>query len=147
MNKKPGTIIAENIQLLHIETVKQIIDASPLKNGKKHLLDMGTRLAYNLKDERCKIELFIRMGADLAKAPVFFHINFHYKVKGLDLFYEMNKDKNSPIFQGHFISTLAGISLSTARGMIYEKLNNAGLKNIILPVVSPQKLLQTTTKS
>lgn len=146
MSEKPGTIVAENIHLLSIETVQQKIDVGNFKQAKQHQIDMGTRFAYNLDDNRCKIELYLRLDGQTDDAPVSFHINFHFKVIDMDHFYRINEEKKAPLFQSHFISTLIGISLSTARGMIYEKLNNAGLKNIILPVVAPQNLLTKSTK-
>ena len=39
------------------------------------------------------------------------------------------------------IATLLGISLSTARGIIYEKLESNGIPNVIIPVVSPQLMM------
>ncbi len=146
MDKKPGTIVAENIHLLNIETVQQKIDVGSFKEDKRHQVDMGTRFAYNLKDERCKIELYLRIDGKNDEAPVSFNINFHFQVAGLDHFYQIHEEKRTPVFQTHFISTLIGISLSTARGMVFEKLNNAGLKNIIVPVVSPQNLLTKSSK-
>jgi hypothetical protein len=41
-----------------------------------------------------------------------------------------------------YIATLIGLCFSTARGIIFEKLNNSGIPNILLPVVSPQEMLQ-----
>ena len=46
-----------------------------------------------------------------------------------------------PVFNGLFISTLTGISFSTARGIIFERLSKTNMRNVILPVVSPSKLL------
>ena len=39
------------------------------------------------------------------------------------------------------VATLLGISLSTSRGVIFERLGKEGIADIILPVVSPQKML------
>lgn len=146
MDKKPGTIVAENIHLLNIETVQQKIDAGSFNEGKRHQIDIGTRFAFNLKDERCKIELYLRIDGQNEGAPVSFQFNFHFQVVDMDNFYHIREEKNTPVFQTHFISTLIGISLSTARGIVFEKLHNAGLKNIILPVVSPQNLLNKPPK-
>jgi hypothetical protein len=146
MSEKLGNIVAENIHILHIETVKQKIDVGNFKKAKHHQIAMGTRFAFNLEDSRCKIELYLRIDGHNDDAPVSFHINFHFRVVDMDHFYAINVDKKAPVFQSHFISTLIGISLSTARGMIYEKLNNSGLKNIILPVVAPQNLLTKSAK-
>ena len=40
-------------------------------------------------------------------------------------------------------TTLLGLSFSTARGIIFEKLATNNLKDIILPVIDPNILLQS----
>ena len=65
---------------------------------------------------------------------------FHFKIENLNNFYQ--KDENDmPVFNGNFVATLLGISISTARGILFEKLSGNGINNIIIPVMSPQKLL------
>ncbi len=50
---------------------------------------------------------------------------------------------DKPIFNGLFISTLLGISLSISRGIIFEQFGRKGISNVLLPVVSPQKILKS----
>ena len=53
---------------------------------------------------------------------------------------------NSPIFTGVLIATLLGVSFSTARGIIFERLSNTNMQGMILPVVAPQKMLSLQKK-
>jgi len=58
----------------------------------------------------------------------------------MENFYQL-KEGDKPTFSDPMLITLLGIGLSTARGILFEKLENNGIKNIIIPVFSPQKLL------
>ena len=140
MEKKQAPIIPEDIHLLAMEVVQQKIDAHAFKKQKQHKLNVGHKILHNLKDERVKMELAFSFEDDSKKQLLFFQIDFHYQVKHLSNFYHL-KEENCPIFFAPMIATLLGISLSTARGMIFEKLQSAGIKNIIIPIVSPQKML------
>ena len=71
-----------------------------------------------------------------------FVIDFHFEIKNLSNFYKLKEDEQ-PLFSGVLIATLLGLSFSTARGIIFEKLATTNLKDIILPVIDPNKLLQS----
>lgn len=144
MEQKQAPIIPEHIHLLAIEVAEQKIDAQAFKKHKEHRLNVGHKVLHNLKDERIKLELVFSFE-DAAKTQLlFFQIDFHFNVEQLSDFYQL-KEENHPVFYAPLIATLLGISLSTARGIIFEKLQNAGLKNVILPVVSPQKMLANSS--
>ena len=69
-----------------------------------------------------------------------FHIDFYYVIEDLKDQYT-SKEGGLPVFSGQFIATLIGISFSTARGLIFQLLQDTKFKGIILPVVSPTKML------
>lgn len=140
MDKKPQ-IIAEEIHLLKIETLKQKIDAIAFEKQPKRELTVGHKMMHNLDDERIKMEINLSVnGTNDKDTLLFFQIDFHFQVEHLDNFYQLN-DEKLPIFWDMFEATLLGISFSTARGILFEKLQNAGLSNIIIPIVSPKKML------
>jgi len=137
-------IIPEKIHLNHIDVIQSSIKASA--SAVKSLdiqLNVGHTIMHNLKDERIKIGLIIDLQSDSDKldneVSIKFNIDFHYKIDDLINHYELDKNK-MPVFSGQFIATLLGISFSTARGIIYQKLSDTNLKDIMLPVVSPQKM-------
>ncbi len=144
MEKKQAPIIPEDIHLLAMEVVQQKIDAHAFKKQKQHKLNVGHKVLHNLKDERVKMELAFSFVDANKVQLLFFQIDFHFKVEQLSNFYQL-KEENQPVFHAPLIATLLGISLSTARGVIYEKLQNAGVGNVIIPIVSPQKMLAKPT--
>lgn len=141
MEKKAAPITVQDIHLLQVEVVQQKLDVIAFKKQKQHHLRVGHKMAHKLKDERIKLELAFSFENDQKDALLFFQIDFHFQVKNLSSFYDLKEEK-LPVFSGHFIAVLLGISFSTARGIILEKLNNAGIPNIILPVVSPQEMIK-----
>lgn len=144
MTKKQSAIIAEKIHLIKLDVVKQKIDGIAFKQEKEHKLNVGHKFMFNLDAERVKIELAFSFEDNDKNKLIFFQIDFHFQVEHLSDFYQM-KEKAQPVFYASILATLLGISLSTARGIIFEKLQNAGIKNVIIPVVSPHKMLAKST--
>ncbi len=133
-------IIADRIHLLSIEVPQQKVDTQSFKKHKQHQLNVGHKIFHNLKDERMKLELAISFEDNNKNQLSFFLFHFHFAVKNLSEFYTLNKD-NIPVFNTLLIATLLGIGLSTSRGIIFEKLQNAGAGNVIIPIVAPQKIM------
>jgi len=143
MEQKQLPIIPEDIHLQAIDVVQQKIDVKAFKSKKQHQLNVGHKMMHSLDDERIKMELVFAFNATGIEEPLlFFQIDFHFHVEHLSNFYQLNAEK-LPVFWIQLVATLLGISLSTGRGIIFEKLQNAGLANVIIPVVSPHKLLNT----
>lgn len=136
-------IIPEDITLFHIDILEHQI-GQPKKNL---YIEVANNVMHNLKEEKVKLNLKINLETckgDSKKCPfAHFDIDFHYHINNLENFYSIN-DKQQPTFNAMMIATLLGISFSTARGIIYEKLTANNIRNIILPVVSPQKMLAET---
>lgn len=145
MEPKQAPIIPEQIHLLAIEVVQQKIDAQSFKQQKERRLNVGHKLLHNLKDERVKMELAFSFEDENNDKLLFFQIDFHFQVEHLNNFYQLNEE-NHPAFYAPLIATLLGISISTSRGIIFEKLQNAGISNVIIPVVSPLKMLPKPSK-
>jgi len=140
MSKKQVSIIAEKIHLIKLDVVQQKIDNVSFKKTKEHQLKIGHKFMYNIDDERTKIELYFSFEDNKGKQLLLFQIDSHYQIGDLNNYYEIGKNKE-PVFEMLFIATLLGISLSTSRGIIFEKLQNSGIENVIIPVVDPQKIL------
>ena len=143
-------IIPENISLFHLNIVEsKVIDTLRDKNISFNVNVAHTTM-HNLQDQKVKIGLLIDIQGQTSNdkniAKAHFNIDFHYQIVDLDHYYKI--DKNEEIkFAGSFISILLGISFSTARGLIYEHLSNTNLSGLILPIISPGKMLQTKISS
>lgn len=139
MEKKP-IIIPEEIQLFNIESVQRKLNAEAFKIADSHNLNVAHNMMHNLKDERVKIELVFSFRNALEQEIAVFQCAFHFHIKNMENFYELNLE-GKPTFYAILMATLLGISLSTARGIIFEKLTNNQIFNVILPIFSPQKLM------
>ncbi|MCX7548344.1 hypothetical protein OS188_10320 [Xanthomarina sp. F1114] len=138
----------EKIHLFHINIVESAIKDVSQKGDNNFNINIAQTTMHNLKDERVKIGLFLDLIHDevSSDAKARFVFDFHFKIDELNKYYQLKED-NSPIFTGVLIATLLGISFSTARGIIFERLSNTNMQGIILPVVSPQKMLSMQQKS
>ena len=143
---KEAPIIAEKIELFHIDIIKSEIKEGDKSSEPNYDLEVAHKTSHNLKDERIRIKLLIHLfnRAKVVRANEGkFEIDFHYKIGNLDNFYSFIEESGAPIISGNLIATLLGISFSTARGMLYERLANTNLQGVILPVVSPRRMLDT----
>lgn len=137
-------IIPDKIKLFHIDVVSTYINDKTIDKNLNLEFTVAHNTKHNLKDERVKIELFINLLSHQV-IGVKFHIDFHYNITDLNLHYELDENK-TPLFSGQFIATLIGISFSTARGLIFQQLQETNFKGIILPIVSPLKMLASKKK-
>lgn len=149
MNKE-APIVPEEIELFNIDIVKsEIKDKGSTKHSKSfYNLQVAHKTGHNLEDERIKIKLLINLSEQPKASSINeanFEIDFHFKILKLDKYYTLNEDK-IPIISGNLIATILGISFSTARGLLYERLANTNLQGVILPIVSPKKMLETKLK-
>ncbi|WP_044398493.1 hypothetical protein [Lacinutrix sp. Hel_I_90] len=137
----------EKIHLFHINIVESSIKDVSHKGENNFKINIAQTTMHNLKDERVKIGLFIDLIHDEASsnAKAHFVFDFHFRIDGLNQYYKLKED-NSPIFTGVLIATLLGVSFSTARGIIFERLSNTNMQGMILPVVAPQKMLSLQKK-
>ena len=136
-------IIPEEIHFIKMEVLEQKIDVKAFKNAKQHKLEVAHTMMHNIKDERVKLELAFSFKDNNKIELLFFKMDFHFNIENMNAFYELN-EKKTPVFAVQMVATLLGISLSTTRGIIFERLSNNGLPNVIIPVVSPQKMLNPT---
>ena len=139
-----NAIIPDKIKLFHIDVVSTYINDNTIDEDLNLEFSVAHNTGHNLKDERVKIELFINLLSH-KEIGVKFHIDFHYNITDLKDHYELDENE-IPLFSGQFIATLLGISFSTARGLIFQQLQETNFKGMILPVVSPLKMLASQKK-
>lgn len=144
--QKEAPIIAEEIELFHIDVIKSEIKETGKVSTPDYNLKVAHKTSHNLKDERVRIKLLIVLSnghKEIEVNEASFEIDFHFKIENLNNFYSVDEDRKTPIFASNLIATLLGISFSTVRGILIERLANTNLKGVILPVVSPGKMLET----
>lgn len=148
MDKNPK-IIPENFHLFHLKIIESNIASPSNSKDLNYKIDVAHTTMHNIDQKRIKIGLMVSiLGVKDDKdtdVKAFFNIDFHYIIDDFERFYDIN-EKEHLTFNGTFISVLLGISYSTARGIIYERLNDTSLEGVILPIVSPVKMLETRKK-
>ena len=146
--KKNTPIIPEEIELFHIEILNSKIREGNKPTEPSYDIEVAHKTGHNLRDERIRIKLLINLSDHPQKEKgnmLDFEIDFHFKIQNLHNFYDIVED-NTPLFSSNLIATLLGISFSTARGMLYERMANTNFRGVILPVISPIKMLDTKSK-
>lgn len=144
---KETKIVPEEINLFHIDIVESSVKEVSEKRTGEFNIKVAHTTMHNLKNQRIKIGLYIELSSkdNYNGGKANFIIDFHFQVGNLKNLYELNEE-NHPIFSGLFIATLLGLSFSTARGIIFERLSNTNLQGIILPIVDPKNILQMKKK-
>jgi hypothetical protein len=111
-----------------------------------HLLENSLQLGFNLKEKLIKSDFIIELktdskGANAQEATGSFHLVFIFKVENLDELVQQNK--NTIKLNPDFGNALAAITYSTSRGILLTRLQGTAFQNFILPVINPNKLLDT----
>ena len=94
-----------------------------------------------------RFRLFIRLDGQNEKEEVMdlrgeYHIEFVYQVENLDEFMEENEAETEGfVVSDELGATIAGISYSTARGIILDRTHATYFNGVILPVLNPRDLL------
>lgn len=138
MEKQPK-IIAEEIHLLKIVVVANTIDVVAFKEAKAPRLEIAHKLMHNLQDEMLKIELIFAFKNRKEEQLMLLQTDYHFRIEKLETFYKLKEEQ--PTFFAPLIATILGISISTSRGIVFEKLENNSIRNFIVPVISPQNIL------
>lgn len=96
-------------------------------DNKKYLL--GLKVVFTIHNKNQLIEFKFRY-------------NFHFLIDNFDEMYSLKED-GTPFFSKLFVATLAGISYSTLRGIIFEKTSKNGLPTLTLPIINPSLILDS----
>lgn len=139
-------IIPDKIHPFKIEIIDSYINDNLTGNDADFEFSVAHTIQHNLADERIKIKLMINLLLkNDTNIGVKFNIDFHYNVLDLKDHYQLDEN-NKPIFAGIFVATMLGISFSTARGILFSKLMETKLSNLILPVIDPLKMIAPKNK-
>ncbi|HLW08043.1 MAG TPA: hypothetical protein VKY45_10830 [Marinilabiliaceae bacterium] len=139
MMEKSPKIVPEEIHLLKIDVNEKEMDIEAFKKAQSPKLNIAHKRMYNLKDERVKIELIFSFKNQKEEQLMLLQTDYHFQIENMRQFYELKEEQ--PVFFAPLLATVLGIAISTTRGILFEKLENQGIHNILIPILSPQKLL------
>jgi hypothetical protein len=106
--------------------------------------DVAHELALNVQDKRYRVRLSFSiktaMKDDSEVAEGRFILQFFFLVKDLNRWLN-HTEENGVVVEGILASTLAGISYSTARGILLTRFQGTAFQNVILPIISPMQMV------
>ncbi|WP_291867938.1 hypothetical protein [Maribacter sp.] len=143
--KEQNHIDPEKIHLLQIEPLEvSITDLNePFKNDEPIDMRIAHISAHKLEDKAflLGLDLILALTDRESESIARFRYDFHFVVDNLEQMYSIKED-GEPTFKKIFGATLAGISYSTLRGIIFEKLLNSSWGSTTIPVINPNKILE-----
>tara|TARA_R110002126_G_scaffold64790_3_gene165784 strand:- start:940 stop:1398 length:459 start_codon:yes stop_codon:yes gene_type:complete len=144
--KEQNPINPKKIHLLQIEPLEIAISELKESFNQKESIEMKIAhiSAHNLDEKGflLGLDIILTLSDRLPIKTARFRYNFHFIIDNLLKMYELGED-DKPIFSKQFVATLAGISYSTLRGIIYEKLLNSSWGSVTVPVINPNNILES----
>lgn len=144
--KEQNLIDPEKIHLLQIEPMEIFIPVIKESFKQEESVDMKIAhiSAHDLDDNRflLGLDIILTLADRKLERTARFRYDFHFAIDNLEQMHSLD-DQNEPIFDRQFVATLAGISYSTLRGIISEKLSISSWGSIIVPVINPDKILES----
>lgn len=117
---------------------------------KGHLLENSLQLSFNLKEKLVKSDFIIEIktdskGINVKEATGNFHLVFIFNVENLNELTALDK-KNKIRLNPELGNALSSITYSTSRGILLTKLQGTAFHGFILPIINPNKLLDTNSQ-
>lgn len=150
-----NSLSAVNIDLIKIKqilvtnaAISNETQLSTLEKGKHEFkLTFNFSLGHNIKDKKfriifsCGIKTLNEQSEEI-NVTAKFDIAFLFTIENIEEL--ITKPDNSEIYtiDNDLITSLANLSYSTSRGIIYTKCQGTILKTVIIPIISTQKLLE-----
>lgn len=138
----------EKLSIVEFKFIKGQVDTPEdfiIEKIEGHQLENSLKLSFNLEEKLVKADFTADVttdskGSNSEEASGVFHLIFIYKVENLDEL-AIPVDKNILDLNPDLGSALAGITYSTARGIMLTRLQGTAFKDFILPIINPNKLL------
>lgn len=144
------TFDPEKMALMEFKIIKEQVNTPENFDFNKvigHQLDNSLRFGFNLEDKLAKADFVLNFktdskGANENEATGNFHLIFIYKVENLEDLATHDKDSRLNLNPG-LASALSSVTYSTSRGILLMKLQGTALQSFVLPIINPNKLLNT----
>jgi len=149
MNEKNKYVDPSCIHLLNIRILKAQFEIMEEQyESDLHLSDfkigLKSETAFNYEEKRMRFRLYIKIvGQDDNDEPVGangeYLLEYSYVIDNLDDFAEENEGRK--VVSPTLGATVAGISYSTARGIVLGRTQATDFDGVLLPVIDPYSLL------
>lgn len=139
----PGKLAIVDFKLIKGQVDAPKVFVSDAVKG--YRLSNNFQLAFSLKGKQAKADLTIEVntdskGGNTEEAKALFHLIFIFKVDNLEELVTETSPKQLKV-DPMLGSSIAGISYSTARGILLTRLQGTVFQKFILPVINPAQLL------
>lgn len=150
--KKEHLLDPEKIHIVNMVIVKCHID-NPFEflpeKAKGHVFNLSFDLGFNLEDKLIKADFKVDIttkseGENQIEAHGEFHFVYVFHVENLEELAIPDK-KYQIELNGGLGNSIASITYSTTRGILFARLKGTALENFVLPVINPNKLLNLNT--
>ncbi len=140
----------EKITLIDFKMIKGQVDTPENFDISKvvgHQLDNTLQLGFNLEDKLAKADFTVSVATDSQgenelEATGNFHLIFIYRIENLDELAIPDKNKRLSL-NPNLANALSSVSYSTSRGILLTRLQGTALQNFVLPIINPNKLLNS----
>ena len=145
-----SAIDIDKINLLQVKVFKAHLEAeNEFRDNPKpiheYVVETATDSAFDFAKKLCRFRLFLKFSAiDKEKNQLGleaeYGIEFHYYIDNLNE-YLVQTEGNDARINSILGVTLCGISYSTARGIVLERMQGTYFDGVILPVVNANQIL------
>lgn len=140
----------EKIEIVEFKIIKgQINSPFDFENEKVegHTFNLDFELGFNLADKLVKADFSVNIetksnGEDIKEAVGAFSFVYVFYVDNIEELTTLEKDQ-TVILHPALGNALASITYSTSRGILMTRFQGTALSDFILPVINPNKLLET----
>ncbi len=138
----------DKITLIDFKMIKGQVDTPENFDISKivgHQLENSLQLGFNLNDKLAKADFIVSVktdskGENESEASGNFHLIFIYRIENLEELAIPEKSKRLNLSPG-LTNALSSVTYSTSRGILLTRLQGTALKNFVLPIINPNRLL------
>jgi hypothetical protein len=138
----------DKITLIDFKMIKGQVDTPENFDMSKivgHQLENSLQLGFNLNDKLAKADFIVSVktdskGENESEASGNFHLIFIYRIENLEELAIPEKSKRLNLSPG-LTNALSSVTYSTSRGILLTRLQGTALKNFVLPIINPNRLL------
>lgn len=138
-------LIGVRVMKAHMQVTDEFME-NP-KEVPSFKLGSKSETGFNVEENYLRFRLFIKLeGQNEVNSTLGIEgeyiIEFQYIVDNMRDFISYEENKEDYTVDSQLGATIAGISYSTARGIVLERTNGTYFNGVILPVLNPRELLE-----
>jgi len=147
--KKSPKLEPDKIQILDFRILQGALNSPfsfSISSIDSYSFKVGFDMGFSFDEERIKSEFKIKIETNSGEdneieASGMFHFTFIFGLVGLDNLASYDKKHNVIDVHPALANAISSITYSTSRGILMSRFKGTALENFILPVISPNDLL------